>query len=137
MADESKLLKLEIISPDRIFFEGEADMVEMRTSEGEIGVYRNHIPLTALLVPGIIKIHLDGNIRKAAVHDGFVEVFKDRIVILSESAEWPDEIDVERAERAKERAENRLKSGDSNIDTARAELALRRALIRLETAQLK
>ncbi len=137
MADESKLLKLEIISPDRIFFEGEADMVEMRTSEGEIGVYRNHIPLTALLVPGIIKIHLDGNLKQAAVHDGFVEIFKDRIVILSESAEWPEEIDVERAERAKERAENRLKSGDANIDTARAELALRRALIRLETAHLK
>ena len=137
MADESKLLKLEIISPDRVFFEGEADFVEMRTSEGEIGVYRNHIPLTALLVPGIIKIHNEGEVKRAAVHDGFVEILKDKIVILSESAEWPDEIDVERAERAKERAENRLKSGDSNIDAARAELALRRALIRLETAQLK
>jgi F-type H+-transporting ATPase subunit epsilon len=137
MADESKLLRLEIISPDRVFFEGEADMVEMRTSEGEIGVFRNHIPLTSILVPGIIKIHNGQEVKQAAVHDGFVEIFRDHIVILSESAEWPEEIDVERAERAKERAETRLKSGDANIDTARAELALRRALIRIEAAHLK
>ncbi len=137
MADESRLLKLEIVSPDRVFYEGEADMVEMKTTEGEIGVYKNHIPLTCILVPGILTIHNGSEVKKAALHDGFVEIFKDRIVILAESAEWPEEIDVERAEKAKERAEKRLTSGDEHIDTARAELALRRALIRIEAAHLK
>ncbi len=137
MADESRLLKLEIVCPDRVFFEGESDMVEMKTTEGEIGVYKNHIPMTSILLPGILTIHNGSEIKKAALHDGFVEIFKDRIVILAESAEWPDEIDVERAQKAKERAEKRLTSGDEHIDTARAELALRRALIRLEASHLK
>lgn len=137
MADDSRLLKLEIVSPDRVFFEGEAEMVEMKTTEGEIGVYRNHIPLTAILVPGILTIHNGSEVKKAALHDGFVEIFKDKIIILAESAEWPEEIDVARAEQAKERAEKRLTSGDENIDTARAELALRRALIRIQAADLK
>lgn len=137
MADDSRLLKLEIVSPDRVFFSGEADMVEMKTTEGEIGVYKNHIPLTSILVPGILTIHNGAEVKKAALHDGFVEIFKDRVVILAESAEWPEEIDVERAQMAKERAEKRLTSGDEHIDTARAELALRRALIRIEAAGLK
>ena len=62
MADDGKLLKLRVISPDRVFFEGDADFVELRTSEGEIGVYRAHIPLTSILVPGLLKIHLDGDV---------------------------------------------------------------------------
>ncbi|MCR5823227.1 MAG: ATP synthase F1 subunit epsilon [Lachnospiraceae bacterium] len=134
MADDGKLLKLRVISPDRVFFEGDADFVELRTSEGEIGVYRAHIPLTSILVPGLLKIHLDGNVRIAALHNGFVEILPDRITVLAESAEWPDEIDVERAENAKKRAEDRLRSGDENVNVARAELALRKALIRIEAS---
>ncbi len=134
MADDSKLLKLKVISPDRIFFEGEADFVELRTSEGEIGVYKAHIPLTAILVPGLLKIHLDGNVKVAALHNGFVEVMPDSITMLAESAEWPEEIDVKRAESAKQRAEDRLRSGDENVNVARAELALRKALIRIEAS---
>ena len=134
MADDSKLLKLSVISPDRVFFEGDADFVEMRTSEGEIGVYKNHIPITSILVPGLLKIHLENNVKIAALHNGFVEILPDRITVLAESAEWPDEIDVERAENAKKRAEDRLRSGDENVSVARAELALRKALIRIEAA---
>ncbi len=134
MADDSKLLKLRVISPDRVFFEGDAEFVELRTSEGEIGVYKAHIPLTAILVPGLLKIHKDGNARIAALHNGFVEILPDSITVLAESAEWPDEIDVERAKNAKKRAEDRLKSGDENVNVARAELALRKALIRIEAS---
>ncbi len=135
MADDGKLLKLQVISPERIFFEGEADFVELRTSEGEIGVYKAHIPLTSILVPGLLKIHNDGEVKIAALHNGFVEILPDKITVLAESAEWPEEIDVKRAEAAKKRAEDRLRSGDENVNVARAELALRKALIRIEASE--
>ena len=135
MADQSRLFRLQVISPDRIFYDGEVEMVEMRTSEGEIGVLKNHIPLTAILVPGVLKIKEDGGERKAALHDGFVEIFGDHITILAESCEWPEDIDVHRAQEAKLRAERRLSSGDAEVNVARAELALRRSLLRLELAQ--
>ncbi len=136
MADTGRLLKLEVITPERVFYEDEADFVELRTSEGEIGVYKDHIPLTTILVPGILKIHNGQEVKKAALHDGFCEIFPDRIIVMAESAEWPDEIDVERAEKAKQRAEDRLRSGDKDVDVARAELALRRAIIRIEASKM-
>lgn len=125
---------LKIISPTRIFFDGDADMVEMKTTEGEIGVLAGHIPLTAILEPGILKIHKEDGIKEAALHDGFVEIQKDHVTVLAESCEWPDEIDVERAEEAKVRAEDRIKSGRKDVDMMRAELALKKALIRIDLA---
>lgn len=130
MADNS--FTLQIISPDRIFYEGEVEFVEMVTSEGEIGVYKNHIPMTSILVPGVVKIHEDGGVKEAAIHAGFVEILSDKIIVMAEIAEWPDEIDVNRANEAKERAENRLKKDSSDIDIARAEAALRRSLTRIQ-----
>lgn len=132
MAD--KVFNLQIISPTRIFFDGDATMVEMKTSEGEIGVLAGHIPLTAILTPGVVKIHQEEGTKEAALHDGFVEIRKDRVTVLAESCEWPDEIDVERAEEAKERAENRIKSGRKDVDMLRAELALKKALTRIDLA---
>lgn len=137
MADQSRLFRLEVISPDRVFYEGEVEMVEMRTSEGEIGIYKNHIPLTAILVPGVLKIKEDGREKIAALHDGFVEIFGDHVTVLAESCEWPEEIDKNRANEAKLRAERRLRSGDSEINMTRAEMALRRSMIRLELVQLQ
>ena len=110
-------------------------MVELRTSEGEMGVLKGHIPLTAILVPGVLRIKEDGQERQAALHDGFVEIFQDHMTILAESCEWPEEIDLHRAEEAKARAERRLSSGDDNINIARAELSLRKSLIRIQLAQ--
>lgn len=135
MAD--KAFNLQIISPTRIFFDGDATMVEMKTSEGEIGVLAGHIPLTAILTPGVVKIHQEEGTKEAALHDGFVEIRKDRVTVLAESCEWPDEIDVERAEEAKERAENRIKSGRKDVDMLRAELALKKALTRIDLAGKK
>ena len=125
---------LKLISPTRIFFDGDTDMVEMKTTEGEIGVLAGHIPLTAILEPGILKIHKEDGIKEAALHDGFVEIQKDHVTVLAESCEWPDEIDVERAEEAKVRAEDRIKSGRKDVDMMRAELALKKALIRIDLA---
>lgn len=128
MAD---LFKLQIITPERRFYEGEAHMVELTTTEGDIGVYRNHIPLTAVIAPGVLKIHEEGGVKEAALMSGFLEILPEKIVIMAEVAEWPDEIDAGRAEEAKIRAERRLKEQSGEIDVMRAELALKRALIRL------
>ena len=75
MADQSKFFRLQVISPDRIFYDGDVEMVELTTSEGDMGVLKGHIPLTAILVPGILKIKEDGQEKKAAIHDGFVNSF--------------------------------------------------------------
>ena len=128
MAD---LFKLHVITPERRFYEGEASMVELTTTEGDIGVYRNHIPLTAIVAPGVLKIHEEGEVKEAALISGFIEILPERITIMAEVAEWPDEIDANRAEEARIRAERRLKEESGEIDTMRAELALRRALVRL------
>lgn len=133
MADDSRVFGVEIITPDRIFHKGEATMIEFNTAAGEIGVYKNHIPLTTVLAPGIVTIHADGEENVlAAVHSGFAEILPDKVTLLAETAEWPEEIDVERAQAAKARAEERLANKTESIDVARAEMALRRALVRMD-----
>lgn len=133
MADN--LFKLIIISPDRTFYEGDVKMVEMVTTEGEIGVLKGHIPLTSIMKPGIVTIKEENETKRAAVHEGFVEILQDRVTIMAEIAEWPEEIDLQRAEDAKERAEKRLKSNENGFDITRAEFAMRKALIRIELVQ--
>ncbi|WP_077612548.1 ATP synthase F1 subunit epsilon [Clostridium sp. Marseille-P2415] len=128
MAD---LFKLQIITPERKFYEGEASMVELTTTEGDIGVYRNHIPMTAIVAPGVLKIHEEGGVKEAALISGFIEILPEKIVIMAEIAEWPGEIDAGRAEEAKVRAERRLKEQSGEVDIMRAETALKRALVRL------
>ena len=135
MADESRTFRLEIITPDRVFYEGDASMVEFNTVEGEMGVYKHHIPLTTVLAPGVVKITQDGGKKNAAVHAGFVQILGDKVTFLAEVAEWPDEIDMPRAEAAKTRAEERLRNHSADVDLARAELALKRALVRINVKQ--
>ncbi len=137
MTDNGKNFRLQIIAPDRIFYDGEAELVELTTTEGEMGVLKGHIPLTAILVPGVLKIREAGQTKKAALHDGFVEIFQEHVTILAEACEWPEEIDVQRAKSAKYRAEQRLSGGEEGINIARAELALKRSLIRLQLAEQK
>ncbi len=128
MADKFELI---VNTPDRQFYHDDVNMVELVTSEGEIGVYAEHIPLTAVIVPGVMRIHEDGQIKKAAVHGGIIEILKDKVTVLAEVAEWPEEIDVNRANEAMIRAERRIKSGEANIDMLRAEAALKRSMARL------
>lgn len=131
----AELFQLQIISPNRIFYDGDVSMVEMNTGEGEIGVYAKHLPVTTTLEPGIVKIHEENGIREAAVHAGFVVILQDKVTLMAEVAEWPEEIDVNRAEEARIRAERRLSAKDANLDVARAELALRRSLTRIELSK--
>lgn len=133
MAEENKF-KVEIITPDRVFFTGEADMIEFNTGDGQIGVYKNHIPLTTVLEPGVVVIHNDDQQKVAAVHAGFAEILGEKVTILAELAEWPDEIDINRAEAAKQRAEDRIAAKSETLDLKRAEYALHKALTRIYVA---
>lgn len=132
MADH---FKLQVITPDRKFYQGDVQMVELTTTEGQIGVYARHIPLTAVVAPGILTIHEDGEKKTAALMSGFVQIMPEEVTIMAEVVEWPDEIDENRAKEAKTRAERRIQSHDGEMDVARAELALKRALVRLEARQ--
>ena len=127
----NNLFKLRIITPDRVFYEGEASMVEFNTTEGEIGVYRKHVPTTVIISPGILTITEAEGTKEAALHAGFAEILQDEVVILAEVIEWPEEIDLDRAEAAKERAEERLRSKTPETDLLRAETALQRSLARI------
>lgn len=129
MADN--LFSLEIITPDRIFYQGEASMIEFTAEDGDIGVYKNHIPLTTVVAPGILTITEAGGKKQAALHAGFAEILPDKVTILAEVAEWPHEIDVDRARAARERAEKRLHNHEAEVDVARAEIALKKALVRI------
>ncbi|MCL2253966.1 MAG: ATP synthase F1 subunit epsilon [Lachnospiraceae bacterium] len=125
------LFKIKIVSPERIFFEDKISMVEFNTSEGEIGVYKNHVPITVIIEPGTLVLHsADGN-KKAALHSGFAEILPEKVTILAEVVEWPEEIDADRASLAKQRAEERIRSGTPEVDLIRAETALHRAIARL------
>ena len=134
MADD-RIFSVEIITPDRIFYQGEAEMIEFTTVNGEIGVYKNHIPLTTVLAPGIVTITGPEGKKEAAVHSGFAEILQDKVTFLAEIAEWPDEIDINRANEARIRAERRLSSHEGEIDVARAEAAKERAEKRLASHQ--
>lgn len=125
---------LQVITPDRIFYEGEVEKVIFRGSEGDMAILQNHMPLTTILSMGELKIFTDPkNSRNATLINGFAKIEPDHVIILTDAAEWPEEIDVERAERSKERAERRLK--DSEIDEARALAALKRAVVRIEVSK--
>lgn len=129
MAD---VMKLKVITPEKQFYEGEVAMVELTTTEGQIGIYPNHIPLTAVVAPGLLKIHEKGEVKKTSLMAGFITIMPDLVTIMAEVAEWPEEIDFKRAEEARTRAERRLSSNDADPDVLRAEMALKRALVRLE-----
>ena len=130
---EDRNFELEIITPDRVFYKDQASMIEFNTTEGEIGVYKNHIPMTVIIKPGVLTITSDEDKRKAALHSGFATIMQDKVTILAEVIEWGDEIDEERAEAAKQRAEERLRENQASVDMARAEAALLRAVARISS----
>ncbi len=133
MADDNTF-RLKIIAPERIFFDEDVNMVELNTSEGEIGILPKHIALTTIVAPGIMTITKGDEVKEASLLSGFIEVLPDSVTILAEACEWPDEIDADRANEAKVRAERRISGGDSSINMDRAEISLKRALVRLNLA---
>ena len=129
---ETNDFTLKIITPDRVFYENPVKMVEFNTVEGEMGVLPGHIPMTVIIKPGVLTITEEGSSKTAALHAGFAEILQSQVTILAEIIEWPEEIDEDRAKNAKERAEERLRTKEPGTDVARAEIALRRALTRIQ-----
>ena len=130
MAENDNRFTLKVITPDRVFYEEEVSMVEFNTVEGEVGIYKQHIPMTMIISPGILTITQENETREAALHAGFAEVLQDKVTILAEIIEWPAEIDLKRAEEAKERAESRIREHAPGTDMKRAEMSLKRAVAR-------
>ncbi len=132
MADKN--ITVEIVTPERVVFSEQVDFVVVPGIEGYLGVLPMHAPIVSGLNIGILKVITGGKETKLATSGGFMEVNNDKVVILAETAERSDEIDVSRAKAARERAEQRLASRTHDVDVARAEMALRRALIRLKAS---
>ena len=129
--------KLEIITPEKKFFDGETEQIIVRTTVGDVGILNGHEPYCAALGIGQMRIMIDGEFRRAATSGGIIKVSRSKTVILVDSCEWADEIDVERAEAAKETAEGRMKSAESDRQMKMAEIKLKRALNRIDTARYK
>ena len=124
-------LKLEVVTPERKVLSEEIVSLIVPAIEGYLGILPNHAPIISGLEPGVVKYKVGGNYKKMAISGGFLEVSANKASILANTAELAEEIDVQRAQAAKERAEQRLQN-KSDIDVLRAELALKRALARLK-----
>jgi F-type H+-transporting ATPase subunit epsilon len=129
-------LKLEVVTPERKVLSEDIYSLIVPAIEGYMGILPNHAPIISGLEPGVVKFKVNGNYRKMAISGGFLEVSVNKASILANTAELAEEIDVKRAQEAKERAEKRLKN-KKDIDVLRAELALKRALARLNAAGKK
>ncbi len=123
-------LKLQIITPTRKVFDEMVEMVVLKTTEGEMGVFYDHEPVVALLKYGVIRYQQNGQKKQATTMGGFAEVTKDKVIILTDASELADEVDTERAKSAKSRAEKH--KSESGMDQARAEIALQKSLVRLQ-----
>jgi len=129
-------IRLDIVTPDHLVAHDSVSAVTLPGKSGYLGILPGHAPLLTELVPGELVYTRDSIIHYLAVNWGFAEVLPDRVIVLVQSAERAEDIDVERAGRAKQRAEERLKRfSDPQVDLARAQEALRRAMARLEAAR--
>jgi F-type H+-transporting ATPase subunit epsilon len=127
--------RLEIITAERQVFSDDVNIVVAPGVEGELGILPHHAPLITILKPGEVLIRKDGQETYLFVSGGFLEVRPDKIIILADACERADEIDIERAEAAKRRAEEGLKARKPDVDVAQTQAALLRALIRLQIAE--
>jgi F-type H+-transporting ATPase subunit epsilon len=133
-----KTMNASVVTPDGKVFDGDVEMVSVKTTDGGLGILPNHIPLVTPLTIGAVRIKKDSQIQLVAITGGLMEVRGDQVSILAESAELPSDIDVARARAAKERAERRLQQAKQDeTDFKRAELALKRAINRLNVAERK
>lgn len=133
---EEKLQRLEVVTPQAKVYSQDIRFVVLPGAEGELGILPEHAPMVSALKTGLVRVQHEGNTLKIAVSGGFAEVRSSKVTVLANAAEREDEIDVERAKAAKERAEQRLAAKDPDIDLVRAEAALKRALNRLRAKGL-
>jgi F-type H+-transporting ATPase subunit epsilon len=131
------IFQLEIVTPEKVVVKDVAEEMQIPGKNGYLGILPGHAPLISELAVGEISYRNNGYTHHLAVAWGFAEVLPDKVTILAETAERPEEIDVKRAQEAKQRAEERLKSGSTETDYARAQDAVQRAETRLQVAEKK
>ena len=128
---------LKIITPEKTFFNGTTTQMIAKTTTGNVGILHGHVPYVANLVSSPMKIEVGGTLKEAAVSGGFIKVSPEDVIVVTNAIEWAEEIDVARAERSKQNAEERMKRNESQKEFDRAEKKLRRALNRLMVAGKK
>ena len=129
-------LHLEIVTPERLAYSDDVDMVLVPGSEGELGILPHHTPLVSLLGLGELKIRKGGQEESFAIVGGFLQVRPDKVVVMAETADIASEIDLEKAMEARREAERQLSEGfEEPADLARARAALQRALLRIRVAE--
>jgi F-type H+-transporting ATPase subunit epsilon len=130
-------MHLEIVTAERVVLSDEVDQVNISTRDGRVGILPRHAPLLSVLDIGEMDIIKGGERTPYAISGGFMEVHANRVTILADTVERADEIDEARAEEARKRAEERLQYVQSDQETKLAEAELRRAIVRIQVAQLK
>jgi len=128
-------IRLDIVTAEQLVYSEEVDMVVAPGIDGEMAILPHHAPLMTMLQPGELLVRNQGQDISLVVTGGFLEVRQDRITVLADAAERAEDIDAERAEEAKRRAEQRLTGKLEEADQAKAEAALRRSLMRLKIAE--
>jgi F-type H+-transporting ATPase subunit epsilon len=131
----AKTFHLEIISTDRLFFSGEVEHLVITAIDGLIGIMAGHEPLVTSLPTGELKYLVNGEWKYAAISEGFIQVMPDASIILADTCELPEEIDIKRAQEAKERAEELLRQKQSIKEYYETQAALNRAMNRLKISQ--
>ena len=130
-------LHLEIVTAERLVLSDDVDQVNAPTKDGRVGILPRHMPLITVLTEGELSIIKNGVRTEFAVFGGLMEVLPDRVTILADSCDRSDEIDLDRAEEARQRAEERIAQRKSDQDMIQAEAELRRALMQIRIAQSK
>jgi F-type H+-transporting ATPase subunit epsilon len=128
----AKTFKLEIIASDHPFFKGDCEMLSFPGIDGEFGILPNHEPMVTCLSAGELRFKVDGEWKYAAVSNGFVQIMPKFVVLLADTVERPEEIDINRAKEAKMRAEERLRQKESIKEYYQSQAALNRAMNRLK-----
>lgn len=126
---------LEIITPERIFFKGEVESVIIPTSDGYMSIQRMHEPMVIVLSIGVMKLNIDGEWKECTTSSGFVGIRPDQTIIFSQAVEWPEEIDIRRAQEAKEQAEERMRQQQSYQEYMQNQITLARAMVRLRVGR--
>lgn len=130
----AKTIRLDIVTPNRVVYTADVNMVIARATDGDLGILPGHAPLIAALDIWPLRLLTDDGEHQVAICSGFIEVRPDAVTILASCAELPETIDIARAAAAKERAEARIREHQADLDVTRAEAALKRALVRLRVA---
>ena len=132
-----KTIKVSVVTPDGPVYDADVEMVSTKAKSGELGIMAGHVPMVAPLDIAAVRLKREGQTDYVAVNGGFLEVRPDAVTILAQSAERAESIDLDRALTARERAEKRLQDKQDAIDAKRAELALKRAINRVNVAEKK